>query len=149
MATETPVLKENQERVLAILRKVSGNPELLFDSDGDVHVRFGNALIFVRVLGEPPLVRAYSPVLANLETHDRVFERLNELNSQLQLVRLVFVHGTIFAVADVAIEPFVPEHVLRACRALGDLSHELDEMLEAEFGGRTAFGSVRKRPMKN
>jgi len=149
MPTEAQGVQAARDALLAELRRASGNPELAPDEDGDIRVRFGSALAFVRVLEDPPLVRVYSPVLASLEGDDRILERLNAINSQLHLARLIFVHGTIFAVVDLPSEPLVPVHVVRACTVLGQLADDLDDLLQAEFGGRTAFGGYRNKSMKN
>jgi hypothetical protein len=149
MSTQPEPMQVARETVLAELRKASGNPELAPDEDGDIRVRFGSALAFVRVLDDPPLVRVYSPVLASLDGDDRILERINAINSQLHLARLIFAHGTIFAVVDLPADPLVPSHVVRACSVLGQLADDLDDMLQAEFGGRTAFGGYRNKSMKN
>lgn len=142
-------LLETRAALLAELRKATNNPALEADRDGDVLVRFGSAAVYVRVLEAPPLVRVYSPVLSDVELDDKLLRQVNALNAQLHLVRLVGVQRTVFGVVDVPAEPLVHEHVVRACGVLGQLADDVDDLLQAEFGGRTAFGGYRTRSLKN
>ena len=140
---------ETRAALLVELRKATQNPELQADQDGDVLVRFGSAAVYVRVLEAPPLVRVYSPVLSDIEVDDKLLRQLNGLNGQLHLTRLVAVQRTVFGVIDVPADPLVHGHVVRACGILGQLADDIDDLLQAEFGGRTAFGGYRTRSMKN
>ncbi len=140
---------ETRAALLTELRKATNNPDLEPDQDGDLLVRFGSAAVYVRVLETPPLVRVYSPVLSDVELDDKLVQQLNALNGQLHLARLVGVQRTIFGVVDVPTEPLVSEHVVRACGVLGQLADDIDDLLQAEYGGRTAFGGYRVKSMRN
>jgi hypothetical protein len=142
-------LAETRAALLSELRRATRDPELDLDEDGDVQVRFGSAVVYVRVLETPPLVRVYSPVLAGVSGDDALLRQINTLNGQLHLARLVFVQGTVFGVVDLPAAPMHSEHVVRACGVLGQLADDIDDLLQAEFGGRTAFGGYRTRSMKN
>jgi hypothetical protein len=102
----------------------------------------------VRVLGDPPYVRIFAPVLANVERNPSVAARINELNEKIQFARLFETDGTIFAAVEVFGSPFVGEHVAHACWILGKLADDIDEALQEEFGGRTAFGQFRSTARK-
>lgn len=140
---------ETRSALLTELRKVTGNPALEPDEDGDVLVRFGSAAVYVRVIESPPLVRVYSPVLAGVDPDAKLLAQLNNLNGQLHLAKLLVAHKTVFGVVDVPADPVVHDHVLRACGVLGQLADDIDDLLQAEFGGKTAFGGFRTRSLKN
>jgi hypothetical protein len=143
---DADTIKGLREVVLKAIRKASGNADLEFDGDGDLSLRFGSAVVVVRVLGDPPYVRVFSPVLTNVEVDDRLVDRINELNSEVRNLRLFVRDGTVFAATEVFSSPFVAEHLSGACWQLGSLADEIDEMLQKEFGGRTAFGEFRDQP---
>ena len=138
-----------RSRVLAAVRKASRNPDVRLDKDGDVEVGFGSAVVYVRVHEKPRYVSLFSPVLSNVEPGPQVSERLGELNSRLRYGRLFWVDGTVMAAIDLFATPLVVEHVVQACRILGEMTDELDEGLQAQLGGRTAFGGYQPRSMMN
>ncbi|HEY3348445.1 MAG TPA: YbjN domain-containing protein, partial [Thermoanaerobaculia bacterium] len=87
------------------------------------------------MLDDPPCVRMFSPVLEDVEADDRLFDRLNELNAGMRLVRFFVVEGRVIVVAEMFVAPFAAEHVKRACVVVGSLADEFGGMLQKEFGG--------------
>jgi hypothetical protein len=81
----------------------------------------------------------FSPVLEDVEADDRLFDRLNELNAGMRLVRFFVVEGRVIVVAEMFVAPFAAEHVKRACVVVGSLADEFGGMLQKEFGGLRAF----------
>jgi len=73
-------------------------------------------------------------------------ECLNDLNAKVRFARLFVADGTVYAAVEVSASPFVADHVVSACELLGRLADEIDEMLQEQFGGRTAFGEFRSKP---
>ena len=73
--------------------------------------------------------------VADYRAHDRV-----------RFARLFAVNGTVFAAVEIQAVPFVAEHFLNACFEIGRLADELDDDLQEQFGGRTAFGEFRSKP---
>lgn len=49
------------ERLLVTLRRASSNESLERDEAGDIPLRFGSSVVFVRVFGDPPIIRIFSP----------------------------------------------------------------------------------------
>lgn len=134
--------------VLGVMREATGAEDVAFDEDGDIAVRFGSAAVFVRVVEEPLFVRVYSPVLANLEVDGELLRRVNEINADLRFARLVVIDTTVIAAIDLFAFPLVADHVAHACVVLGNVADQVDNLLQAEFGGRTAFGEFRSRPRR-
>lgn len=135
-----------RELVLGVMRDATGSDDVDFDEDGDIAVRFGSAIAFVRVVEQPLFVRVYSPVLANVSCTVEVLERLNDLNTELRFARLVCLDDTVIAAVDLFAFPLMAEHIVHACAVLGTVADSVDDLLQAEFGGRTAFGEFRPRP---
>lgn len=138
-------VKHAREMVRLAIRKATENPEADFDEDGDIAVRFGSAIAYVRVIDDPLLVRVYSPVLANVEGDEALLRRLNEINGKIRFARLFFTEGTVIAALDIFAVPLSAEHITDACSVLGNIADQVDDLLQAEFGGRTAFGEFRPR----
>lgn len=133
--------------VLDALRRASDTPDLEFSEENNhLPLRFGSAMVFVRVHKEPFCVSVVSPILANVEADDLLVERLNDLNAKVRFARLFVTEGTVYAAVEVSASPFVADHVVSACGLLGRLADDIDEMLQAQFGGRTAFGEFRSKP---
>jgi len=127
-------------RVLEMLRHASGNPELTPDSDGDIPLGYGSSMVFVRVFGDPPIVRVYSPALGQVPPDPDLPAVLNNLNSNSTFVKWLFVDNTIIATMDLFGWPLQETHVLNACGVVGNSADDLDDQLQERFGGKTFFG---------
>ena len=101
--------------------------------------------MIVRVHSEPPCISLVSPILAKVDNDALLTTRLNDLNTKLHFARLFVLNETIYAAMEIFASPFVTEHVVHACGLLGVLADDIDEMLQQEFGGRTAFGEFRSK----
>ncbi len=126
--------------LLDLVRRTTGDDELTLDEDGDIAIRYGSGVVFIRVFGDPPLVRAFSPILGKVATPTRVLDALNELNTASVFVKWLLVNDTILGVIELFGRPFAPDHVLSACAILGQAADETDEELQERFGGKTFFG---------
>ncbi|MGA7993087.1 MAG: hypothetical protein WCC53_16790, partial [Thermoanaerobaculia bacterium] len=131
-----------RELVRKAIREASGNADPEFDGDGDFSLRFGSAVVFVRVLGDPPCVRVFSQVLEGVEVEEPLVDRVNKLNADVRFARLFVLDGKVIAAAEVLASPFVAEHLADTCVQLGRLADEIGGALEKEFGGRRAFEEV-------
>ena len=66
------------DKLLEIVRGVSGDDELDMDSDGDIPLRYSSTMVFVQVFGEPPITRVFSPVLAEAQMGVDLAQVVNE-----------------------------------------------------------------------
>ncbi|WP_306416161.1 T3SS (YopN, CesT) and YbjN peptide-binding chaperone 1 [Micromonospora okii] len=131
------------ERVKGILAAVLGvtADQLRVDADGDVGIRAGSAMIFVRAQNDPPLVDVFSPLLTGVEPTETLYQRLSDLTNGLVVGRVYCTGGTVWASIPVFGQDFVPTHLLLAVRAMIALADDLDDRLRHEFGGSRFFGS--------
>lgn len=127
------------QQLLSTLRAATGISELSIDKDGDIGLRCGSALTFVRVIEEPTYIRIYARILRDVEETEGICSRLNDINANISLVRFVFQNGAIFAVADICAVPFNAQQVVQAMGHFGSIADEMDSLLQGEFGGHTAF----------
>lgn len=121
------------------LRRALGTSEITYDPDGDIPVRFGNAMVFVRLLGAPPRVRIFSPMLWNLHSTDGLLEALNDINLRVDAGRVVWTGKEVIAAIDLPARGLTEEYVALACFQIGSLADHFDDQLAGRFGGRTVF----------
>jgi hypothetical protein len=110
------------------------------DSDGDIGIRSGSAMVFVRVREQPPLVEVFSPVLTEVDENQRLYQRLSELTHRMPIGRLYFAGGTVWGGITVFGRDFQSSHLMLAVEVMTGLADELDDRLSREFGGRRFFG---------
>ena len=139
---EAPAPQENLPALLLeAIRATTGATDLELD-DGEVTIRYGSAIVSVRQYPDRPYALMYSGLLKNVELSDQLFRTINDLNARETLIRF-FVDGTsVFAVADICITPFVAEHVKTGLTHFCLVVDGVDQVLQADFGGITAFAHV-------
>jgi hypothetical protein len=128
-----------RQRLLTVLREVTDLPNLEYDEDGDIAIRFGSALVYARITEEPLLIRLYTPILSGIEIGEALLMRLNDINAHLNFARFVYRNGTVFGLVDAAAIPFVADHIAEGFTQLCSVADGIDDLLQAEFGGQTAF----------
>jgi hypothetical protein len=131
-------LPEKVSTVIAAM--LNTTPEALpVDGEGDVGIRSGSAMVFVRVRDEPPLVDVFSPVLTGVEANEKLYVRLSELTHRMPIGRLYFSGETVWASVPVFGRDFQPTHLMLAVQVMTGLADELDDRLHGEFGGKRFF----------
>lgn len=140
LAEPTATLADTAEQLLATLRETTGIDDLAFDEEGDVSIRSGSVLVFVRVTGDSPSLRIHAPLLFDVPRTPQLLERLNDLNARIVQPTLTHVGDrVVIAATEFPAAPFEAQHLVRALREFCILTNGIDDLLMAEFGGRTAF----------
>ncbi len=140
-ALEDPsmTLLERVKIVVAGLQRTE--PEALqVDSDGDIGIRSGSAMVFVRVRDNPPLIDVFSPILTDVEASEKLYAKLSELTTKMPIGRLYQANKTVWASVPVFGRDFQPTHLMLAVQVMTGLADELDDRLHGEFGGKRFFG---------
>jgi hypothetical protein len=132
-----------RDAALAALRENTGNPELDTDGQGDIPIRCGSALVWVRVDRKIPVIDLFSHVLSDVEPTPGLLEALNELNQARRPATFFVVNSKVVATVQVDCDPLHPPALIRALGFLGELVDETDDDLGSRFGGRTAFEQRR------
>jgi hypothetical protein len=128
-------------QLLETLQKETGIAELHIDQDGDIGVRYGSVLILARVVGEPPFIQIFSPLVTEIESSERLFEKLNTINQGSNLLRYAWHLGAVYGVAEIPAARFVGDNVTQTLRQFCRVADDMDDLLQAEFGGRMMFGT--------
>jgi hypothetical protein len=138
------------ERVTAVVAGLlKTTPEALqVDSDGDIGIRSGSAMVFVRVRDNPPLVDVFSPVLTDVEPTEKLYQKLSDLTNRMPIGRLYCTSDTVWASVPVFGRDFQATHLMLAVQVMTGLADELDDRLLGEFGGRRFFGEGDKPALR-
>lgn len=136
---DTAELREQVRTVVAAMQRTTPD-QLAADADGDIGIRAGTAMVFVKVRDDPPLVDVFSPVLTEVEPSEKLYQRLSELTNRMPVGRLYYASGTVWASVPVFGRSFQAGHLVLAVQVMTGLADELDDRLHGEFGGRRFFG---------
>jgi len=134
------------ERVaIVVARLLKTEVETLpLDPDGDIGIRAGSAMVFVRVRDNPPLIDVFSPVLTEIKPTNKLYAKLSELTNRMPIGRLYCTDDTVWASVPVFGRDFQASHLMLAVQVMTGLADELDDRLAGEFGGRRFFGEPEK-----
>jgi hypothetical protein len=131
-------LPEKVASVIAAMLNTA--PENLpVDNDGDIGIRSGSAMVFVRVRDNPPLVDVFSPVLSEVDANQQLYVKLAELTHRMPIGRLYCENNTVWASVPVFGRDFQATHLMLAVQVMTGLADELDDRLHGEFGGKRFF----------
>ena len=144
-AAEEIPLDERVRSVVATMSKTTVD-QLQVDGDGDVGIRAGSAMVFVRVRDNPPLVDVFSPILTEVEPTEQLYMKLSELTNRMPIGRLYCTGDTVWASIPVFGRNFQATHLMLAVQVMTGLADELDDRLHGEFGGKRFFGEGDKPP---
>jgi hypothetical protein len=135
-----------EERVRTVVATMSKTPadQLQVDTDGDIGIRAGSAMVFVRVRDNPPLVDVFSPILTEVEPTEELYVKLSELTNRMPIGRLYCAKDTVWASIPVFGRNFQATHLMLAVQVMTGLADELDDRLHGEFGGKRFFGEGDK-----
>ncbi len=135
-----------QEKVTTVVaRLLKTTPDALpVDPDGDIGIRSGSAMVFVRVRDNPPLVDVFSPILTEIEPTEQLYMKLSELTNRMPIGRLYCTNDTVWASVPVFGRDFQATHLMLAVQVMTGLADELDDRLHGEFGGKRFFGEGDK-----
>jgi T3SS (YopN, CesT) and YbjN peptide-binding chaperone 1/T3SS (YopN, CesT) and YbjN peptide-binding chaperone 3 len=134
-------LDERVRIVVAGVQRIDPDT-LAVDSDGDIGVRAGSAMVFVRVKETPPLVDVFSPILTDVKASEKLYTKLSELTTKMPVGRLYYANDTVWASVPVFGRDFQPTHLMLALQVMTGLADELDDRLHGEFGGRRFFAEA-------
>jgi hypothetical protein len=137
-----PTIPGNQEHlndlVDAELAEIYGHPPIR-DADGDVAIRVGSTMLFLRTSRDGQEVVLFAPVVHDVAGRSRATEVLNDLNVEARWVKFQLIKDRVFVTISVLSRPFVPAHLRQAVRILSDVADGIDNELAAKLHGRTTF----------
>lgn len=137
-----PTMPRDQQHlndlVDAELAEIYGYPPIR-DADGDVAIRVGSTMLFLRTSSDGQEVVLFAPVVHDVAGRSRATEVLNDLNVEARWVKFQLIKDRVFVTISVLSRPFVPAHLRQAVRILSDVADGIDNELAAKLNGRTTF----------
>ncbi len=122
------------------LTSMYGHPPFR-DAEGDVAIRVGTTMLFLRTTGDGKEVVVFAAVVHDVSGRSRAAEVINDLNVESRWVKFQVVRDRVFASISVLAQPFVPAHLHQAVRVLSEVADGIDEELASKLDGRTTFTS--------
>ena len=122
----------------AELAEIYGHPPIR-DTEGDVAIRVGSTMLFLRTSSDGQEVVLFAPVVHDIAGRSRAAEVLNDLNVEARWVKFQLIKDRVFVTISVLSRPFVPAHLRQAVRILSDVADGIDNELAAKLNGRTTF----------
>ena len=120
------------------LTRMYGHPPMR-DADGDVAIRVGSTMLFLRTSPDGQEVTVFAAVVHDVAGRSRAAEVLNDLNVEARWVKFQLIRDRVFVTFSVLARPFVPEHLQHAVTILSEVADGIDDDLAAKLNGRTTF----------
>lgn len=124
------------------LEKIFGHPALR-DPQGDVAIRVGSTMLFLRSTTDANEIVLFSPLVHEVAGRSRACEVLNDLNVESRYGRFALHRDRVFVQVAVAAKPFVPAHLRQALSVMSQIADGIDDDLATRLGGRTTFPTSR------
>lgn len=115
-----------------------GSPPIK-DEDGDIPVRAGSALVFVRVEESKPVIEIFTPLVKGVTNWTRAAEVLSDLNKEKSFVKFHLNDDYVIAKIQLPALPFVPQHLRDMLALMSEIADDVDGKLAQELGGRLPF----------
>ncbi len=113
----------------------------LRDADGDIAIRVGSTMVFIRSTADAAELVLYSALVHDVEGRSRAMEVLNDLNTDSRYGRFALHRDRVFLTMSLLVRPFVPAHLHAAVRIISQIADAIDDELAAKLRGRTTFDS--------
>lgn len=126
--------------VEGVLTEINGYPPLR-NAQGDLAIRVGSAVVFLRVPQDFNEVVLFSPLVHDVAGRSRAAEVLNDLNMEARYCRFALHKDRVFAQISVLARPFIPAHLKTALEHLTNIADGIDDELAARLHGRTTYPS--------
>lgn len=122
----------------AELTEMYGHPPIR-DDVGDVAIRVGSTMLFLRTSDDAQEVMVFSAVVHDVSGRSRAAEVLNDLNVEARWVKFQLVRDRVFVGYSVQAQPFVAAHLHQAVRIVSQVADGIDDVLADKLHGRTTF----------
>ncbi len=122
----------------ALLQDWFGHPPLRTE-DGDVAMRVGSTMVFLRSTPDFKELVLFSALVHDVAGRSRAVEVLNDLNVESRYCRFALHRDRVFAQISVPAQPFVPAHLKQALEGIWQVADGIDDELADRLRGRTTF----------
>ncbi len=111
----------------------------LRNAQGDLAVRVGSTVVFLRSTPDCREVVLFSPLVHDVAGRSRAVEVLNDLNVEARYCRFALHRDRVYVQLSVFAQPFVPAHLRHALQHISHVADAIDDELAARLSGRTTY----------
>lgn len=134
------VLRPYVEKTVREYLQIPADQQLVVDDQGDIPIRWGSAVYYVRLLErDPVLVRVFSQLLTKVPKTPELLGELNRINGDIVSARVFWMDDMVVAATELPAETMDAGDLSHACWAVGSLADWADTDLQAKFGGEKAL----------
>lgn len=126
------------EFIAAELDRFTGHSPLR-NAQGDLAVRVGSTVVFLRSTPDLREVVLFSPLVHDVAGRSRAVEVLNDLNVEARYCRFALHRDRVYVQLSVFAQPFVPAHLRHALEHISHVADAIDDELAARLSGRTTY----------
>lgn len=113
------------------------------DPDGDIRIRYGSTMCFVRGIEDPPSVRLFAPMVVDVPRTPTLLEDLNDINLNITVGRVVHTPANeVLYSLELYGEQLTVEILRASLDAATTIADHFDHQLQARFGGKTLYAEV-------
>jgi len=105
------------------------------DSDGDIPISVGSAVVFVRSERHAPMIRLFAEMVVEISDLDAGDREVGDLNREIEGVKFSLHGDKVIASADLVAAPFVGEHLLLLVARMCEVVSGNDAALAQRVGG--------------
>lgn len=137
MALQKDIARSHLE---TLIERFTGMEKALPDQEGDYFIPTQSAGFFARVDGEDlPVIRLYSIIAADLPPSPELFEALNEINTQLVLLRAMHLSQQVLIEGEVPALRADLEDFRSILQRVAHASDYFGPQVIEQFGGKSLF----------
>lgn len=113
------------------------------DPDGDIRIRYGSTMCFVRGIEDPPSVRLFAPMVIDVPRTPALLEDLNDINLNITVGRVVHTPANeVLYSLELYGEQLTVEIIRASLDAATTIADHFDHQLQSRFGGKTLYAEV-------
>ncbi len=113
------------------------------DPDGDIRIRYGSTMCFVRGIEDPPSVRLFAPMVIDIPRTPALLEDLNDINLNITVGRVVHTPANeVLYSLELYGEQLTVEIIRASLDAATTIADHFDHRLQSRFGGKTLYAEV-------
>lgn len=110
------------------------------DDDGDIPIRTGRTVVFIRVLDGRPMIRLFALMAKDVADRDAALREADRLNRTTEGIKFLLQDSTVIAAAELLAWPFAQTQFLALVRHMCDSVAEHEDDLIDRVGGRHFVG---------
>jgi hypothetical protein len=116
------------------------------DDDGDVPIRAGSAVVYVRSQWPMPSVQLFAQMVVGIDSPDAAVHELAALNHEIEGVKFALHGDTVVASVELLAAPFAAEQLQMLVAHLCEVVSRHDAALARRVGGRVFLGTSQLLP---